>query len=180
MIYKPVLTKADFVRRYAQGEFGNRSPTWETLDSFQRDGYRGLVHVRNGRVVGGKTHYNTRPEDVARLWQPGWIISAMIPPDVECGLLLQGEVTRTVRGLSLYYSRQPKPQRIALAEDGRSVFGVLAVVLLREAMCSYSYEWLEHLLDAYPNHVIEFSTYSQKWGTLYPLYNTVFWEVRAY
>ena len=92
---KPVLTKQDFVRRYAKGEFGNASPTWLTVNdwydsrvwdqSFHFDDNR--YHLRN-RVKGGMTFYNLRCSEL-RDWkhrttwvhQPNWYVSAMAPTE---------------------------------------------------------------------------------------------------
>jgi hypothetical protein len=70
--------------------------------------------------------------------------------------------------------------RIALQEGGQHAHGLRASGLIKQHLCPNSQEWLEMLLERYLEHVIEFSTYSRKWGTLWPSYNTVFWEVRAY
>jgi hypothetical protein len=93
--------------------------------------------------------------------------------------LFQGEVQQGIWGVDLYYTTVAKPMREALALWSRQVSGIIAVSLLRKFLCWRSYEWLEYLLEAYPDHVVEFSTYSQQWGTMVD-YNTVFWEVRAY
>lgn len=190
--FAPVLTKADFVRRYQEGEFGNRSPTWDTVDDLLRlsrglavgETVPGLFHLRN-RVAGGVTYYDQRWSECVARWidQPdrrGWYASQMVPPDVERTLRLQGEVCRSEEGLALYYSTVAKPMRVALTEKAEQVYGTLALLHLRRALCPHSLEWLMELLDRYPDHVVEFSSYDKPWGTLYPLYNTLTWEVRAY
>lgn len=183
--HPPVLTKADFARRYMAGEFGNRAPSWDTLDDYCRSNYRGgLIHVRN-RVAGGSTWYNVRPEDVVATWDlaisKGYTaeqlyLSAMAPTELTT---LQGEVWRTVGGLELTYSTVKKPMRNALAESQLHTVGITANALLFDHMNDYSYDWLRTLLDRYPDHVVEFSCYGRDWGTV-PGHNTVFWEVRAY
>jgi len=181
--FPPVLTKADFVERYIRGEFGNHSPTWGTRQEYLADGYKGLVHIRN-RVAGARTWYNVPPEGFERAWAEALryyradqlYISAMAPTDKT---VFQGEVQRGLWGLDLYYSCVARPMREALRLQGRTVRGVFALCLLQRFLCPNSYEWLQVLLDRYPDHVVEFSTYSVNWGTL-PGYNTVFWEVRLY
>lgn len=187
--FRPVNTKADFARRYYLGEFGNRSPTWNTLEEFNQDGYDGLVHLRN-RVTAGETYYDLRPKELRNLWPSRrdpeqWYCSAMVPKEVETTLLIQGEVQQTYPGsgrcgLDLFYSQVPKPMRVALAEKAEQISGIIASFLLRRYLCPNSYEWLQELLDRYPYHVVEFSTYARCWGTLYPRFNTIFWEVRNY
>jgi hypothetical protein len=105
-----------------------------------------------------------------------WYCSEMAPTDLT---LLQGEVMRGVWGLGLYYTTVAKPMRDALAVQSRTARGIIAMSILQRFMDNNSYEWLQYLLDEYHDHVIEFSTYGQNWGTL-PNYNTVFWEVRQY
>ena len=103
-------------------------------------------------------------------------ISAMAPTEKQ---VLQGEVPRGLWGLDLLYTTVARPMREALQVASRSVGGIIAVSLLQQYLCPNSYDWLMHLLDSYPGHVVEFSTYSVEWGTV-PGYNTVFWEVRRY
>ena len=187
---RPVLTKVDFVERYAAGEFGNASPTWNSLEEWKADhpNPQGLVdslyHIRN-RVAGASTWYNVTDISVPCYWRqaiergyhPSQLyISQMAPTKLT---LFQGEVQRGIWGCDLLYTTVQKPMRDALREQSTSINGVLALFLLRRFLCSNSYEWLQHLLDTYEDHVVEFSTYSVEWGTV-PGYNTVFWEVRRY
>lgn len=185
----PVLSKADFVRRYALGEFGNCSPTWQRVDDLLSlakghpwpERVPGLYHLRN-RVPGGPTHYNLHWSACVAKWidQPdraAWYASAMAPTDKTT---LQGEVYRGETGLTLYYSTVAKPMRDALAQRAGQVSGIMASFLLRRHLCPNSYDWMTELLDRYDGHVVEFSAYSVPWGTLYPKFNTCFWEVRQY
>jgi hypothetical protein len=177
-----VLTKLDFVRRYQAGEFGNRAPTWDTVKEFKRSGYVGLVHIRN-RVAGGPTWYDVQSKDVeqrvAELEREGHsqlYLSGMAPTHLT---KIQGEVQRSITHLDLFYSTVPKPMRAALVEGGRSASGVMARLLLNSYADQASYEWIDCLLNRYPEHVVEFSVYSVYWGTI-PRRNTVIWEVRKY
>jgi hypothetical protein len=192
---RPVLTKKDFVQRYSVGEFGNASPTWNNYKDWDLSAgyYHGesgleqcksqLYHIRN-RIKGGKTWYNVERSEMSFLWnyclhdhkEKDLYISAMAPTEKT---LIQGEVIRDSWGYSLYYSTIKKPMRDALQEQSRSVSGIIAILLLRDYLCPKSFEWMQHLLETYPQHVVEFSTYSTNWGTI-PGFNTVFWEVRSY
>ena len=182
----PVLTKRDFVARYKAGEFGNASPSWDSVAEFVASGYDGgPVHLRN-RVKGGPTWYDVPPGRVGRQFEQivtsglakgsDIYVSAMAPTP---RTLMQGEVMQTPDGLSFYGTYVRKPMRDALATDAWTVYGITAVARLRWAMCPKSYDWLQVLLDRYPDHVVEFSSYGVQWGTL-PGFNTVFWEVRRY
>lgn len=190
MDYQPVLTKKDFVRRYAEGEFGNCSPTWNTLEDWlrevpnTRDHFHRKFHIRN-QIPGGSTYYNLSVINVFGTWnelrQSGvnestLYISEMCPTEKT---LIQGEVMRSIHGLCLYYSTIAKPMREALKEKSREATGIMASCLLKTYLCPNSLDWLHILLDRYPGHVVEFTTLSTCWGTL-PNFNTLFWEVRSY
>lgn len=181
----PVLDKRNFALRYRLGEFGNASPTWDTLESFLSGPRPGLYHFRNGVEPGGETFYRRTLGQIQELWERAekpsdWYVSEQIPADVEAGLKLQGEVFESTSGLYLFYTTVAKPMREALAERSDSAYGLVAMSLLRVLMDVNSFEWLMELLSLYDGHVVEFSTFSRPWGTLFPLYNTVFWEVRDY
>ena len=184
--YPPVLTKRDFVRRYNGGEFGNHSPTWDTLREFLNSNYQGgLIHLRN-RIAGGKTWYNVAPNDVDLYWTEALssglspndlYISAMCPTEKT---VLQGEIMQSEKGgLSLYYSRIAKPMRDALRENSHTITGSVAQKFLQFFFCNTSYEWMETLLERYPDHALEFTALSCNWGTVSGQ-NVLWWEVRQY
>ncbi len=197
----PVLTKKDFVRRYAAGEFGNASPTWNGyLDwyydccyegtHYVKKSREGLYHIRN-RVAGAETWYSIpagAPLGDSNLWQcwyevatkkyaPSQLYISLMAPTEKT--LIQGEVMRGEWGLDLTYTTVAKPMRDALAERTQTARGIIASSILSRFLCPNSLTWLEHLLDEYPDHVVEFSTFSCNWGTV-PGYNTVYWECRKY
>lgn len=182
--YPPVLTKRDFVRRYEAGEFGNRAITWDSLEDLCKDDYQGgLVHLRC-RIPGGPTFYNLHRLEAIHQWtkmawgeRRDYYCSAMAPHNCN---LLQGECIGTGKDFTmLCTSVLDLPMRDALAKSSSYLYGISALHRLRRAMNDKSWEWYETLVDRYPEHVIEFSTFSKCWGTL-PGYNTVFWEVRKY
>lgn len=197
----PVLTKQDFVRRYKMGEFGNASPTYNTLQEFASACYpdwksEDLYHIRN-RIAGGPTFYDVPSRDVRRKWyalvnqgvpEGTLYISAMAPTPLT---LFQGEIIQADNvgyeggqyqsnaGLNLIYTQVKKPMRDALKEQSKYATGIMALELLRHYLDYNSQQWIAKLLDWYPSHTIEFSTYGKEWGTV-PGFNTVFWEVRNY
>lgn len=193
--FLPVLTKQDFVGRYKAGEFGNASPTWSSFGEFlllaekylYPERIPGFYHLRN-RVAGGATHYNLHWSACVAKWieqedKRQWYASEMAPHQHN---LIQGEVCQTHPGsgrygLDLTYTLvKDCPMREAMAKGQQHTSGLKAQFMLKYYLCPNSYEWLNELLNRYPYHVVEFSTFSVKWGTLFPLYNTVFWEVRSY
>ena len=186
MHYPPVDRKQDFVRRYKAGEFGNHSPTWDTLEEFEYDincHSHDLYHLR-ARSKGGKGQYNIPAYKVARAWAKlkiteQYYISGMAPHDYGT---IQGDVyVDPYRGgLHLHYNTRKVPMRDGFQVEQLQVCGIMAACLLRQFMCPNSYEWLQVLLRRYPGHIVEFSCFSVPWGTLYPKFNTAFWEVRSY
>ena len=190
MAYKPVLTKKDFVRRYAKGEFGNHSPTWNRVSDWAIDpeGCQAgiddpskLYHLRN-KIAGGKTYYDLTSHELVSLLSDivdtvqEYYVSEMCPT---AKTILQGEVQQSTRHLTVRYTKVAKPMRQALATKQEHAYGLEAKSILQSAMCPNSWEWLCLLLRRYCGHVIEFTTFSVNWGTL-PNFNTVIWEVRNY
>lgn len=186
-IFPPVLTKHDFVKRFAAGEFGNRGPMWNTWFDWLKETTECrnsiLFHIRN-RVAGAQTWYNVPKYKMADAWveatskfDPSQLyIAEMAPTD---RTVIQGEVMQTERGLYFYYSTVKKPMREALAERPCEAIGLVASTMLRHYMDHMSWEWLNLLLRRYPEHVVELSVYGVNWGTI-PNRNTVVWEVRRY
>jgi hypothetical protein len=199
----PVLSKPDFVQRYKLGEFGNASPTWDTYKEFHEcqwpDSRRfDRFHLRS-RKPGGEGFYNLSWIDLMSRWMGSgnpsqFYASAMAP---EHRKTLQGEVCYVESwdpqggnrkpGLYLWYNTEQLPMRdgmaVAQSQEGyqyrMNADMLRARLLLRHHLCANSYDWLFTLLDRYPDHVIEFSSYEIEWGTV-PGFNTVFWEVRKY
>jgi hypothetical protein len=184
MRHKPVNTKTDFAKRYIANEFGNRAPTWDNPGEYVLSKYDGLVHIRN-RIRNAQTWYDVSSEKFFGVWEEATskynvsdlYISAMCPTEKT---ICQGEIMHVEEGmLYLSYNLIAKPMRDAFKEQSLHAYGIVAVTLLKHFMDANSYEWTQTLLDRYPSHVIEFSTFSTQWGTL-PNFNTVFWEVRNY
>lgn len=192
-MFPPVLSKADFVRRFHASEFGNRTRTWDTPGEFIAWGCRTIpdeisssrdfparFHLRN-RVAGGETFYNLYWSECVAKWidrpdKGTWYVGEMIDHSYQT---IQGEVYRSPRGLELYYTRVQKPMRTALAEASTQVSGIIASLLLRYHLCPRSHDWLMELLDRYPDHVIEFSAFDKDVGMI-PGLNAIIWEVRMY
>ena len=191
----PVSTKTNFSKRYRAREFGNGSPTWDTFEEFEEHSkiYKTAheasqspkYHLR-GRVAGSETHYNLSAWHIYAEWakKPNkheWYCSAMAPTEKTLfqGEIRQADINEGRNGWDLYYSCQRKTMREALATDGKNVSGTTAQILLEHFLPVRDLEWLMGLLERYPNHVVEFSTYSVEFGTV-PGFNTLFWEVRNY
>ena len=180
----PVKSKAEFVKRFLQNEFGNKTQNWDTYDEFQQSGYRGLVHIRN-RVAGARTWYNVPACDVfyemrqivahGEAEEKNLYLAAMA---LTSETTFQGEIFRSEQGLALYYSTVAKPMRESLAEGGKPVMGLTAKLFMEHYLDPVDYDWIQFLLDAYDSHVVEFSCYNCLCGTLNR--RTIIWEVRMY
>lgn len=183
---KPVLTKRDFVRRYLASEFGNTAPEWGTLAEFLASGFVDLVHVRN-RVRGAETWYDVPAAEVPEKVE--WIVEAGLSSERDLYFAamgpgdhlrtLQGEVSDGPWGLDLLWTAVRRPMRDALRERSSRATGLTAKLLLDSRINLKSREWLRHLLDTYPEHVVEFTAWEVEWGTVSG-HDTTFWEVRKY
>ena len=183
MKYSPVLNKRDFVKRYKRGEFGNAAPTWSSVFEFKKAStvectknfnQNQLYHLRS-KQPGGPTYYNLNFSQLSRKKNvENYYVSAMAPTEKT---ILQGEIRQSTRHLELRYTTVKKPMRDAFKVEDKTIFGLQVNYIVSSCLDANSQDWLYVLLDRYPNHIIEFSTYSTQWGTI-PGYNTVFWEVR--
>jgi len=178
---KPVNSKKDFVKRYQANEFGNRSPTWDTVQEFiaADPNSSKLYHLRS-REVGALTWYNKPKITIRQINKltnlKTYYVSEMAPTE---HTLIQGEIQRQTNGLHLRYTTVAKPMRAALLTSQEHVWGLSAKLILQHYLDPRSFEWLGYLLDTYTDHVVEFSTYGINFGTI-PRLNTIIWEVRNY
>lgn len=191
--FPPVLNKSDMVKRWVAGEFGNSIKCWDSWDAYVEDVGRekwaseSPVALRYKDPGAPFCRYDLTFEDAVeqvRDWEEDykhfdiskvWVNDSNNPDRY---LRLQGEVARSHRGLELRWSPLKKKMRHALAEDERNAVGMQAQAILREHLDPVAYDWLEVLLERYPDHVVEFSTWSVPFGVLG--WNTVFWECRLY
>ena len=174
----PVHSKLEFINRFLEGEFGNRTETWTSPDSYKKSGYASLVCLRS-KVPGGLCLYDLEPKAALIHWEifgQSHYLSAMAPNHLTT---FQGEVVQALKSLDLQFSTAKLPMREALAFSSENVHGAVASLLLQYYLNPQSMDWLNHLLDTYPGHAIEFSCFSVNLGIL-PGFNTLFWEVRRY
>jgi hypothetical protein len=162
------------------GKFGNHTPFWTPEEAKElTDEERERWHPFSIRwlVPSANTVYNRGLHEVLRILSetstPG-LVCAMAPNGKE---ILQGEVTRTELGLVLFYGTRPGVMKQNMP-DFIHAYRLTAKMILQHFMDEPSYNNLMRLLDEYPDHVIEFSTFSVRCGSLN--WNTLFWEVRQY
>lgn len=175
-----VTVKRNYYRRWGDGEFGNKPMSWGTIDALEESSYNGQVNIRH--TTPGSEH--------VKFWVPkskcrAWIETTGVPasefrfnePVPDSKITLQGELLRDHRGLCLLSSKAKLPMREAMRVASTTT-GLAARMLLQEACDPESLDWLETLLDRYPQHALEFTTFSSRLGSLH--LNTVIWEVRMY
>jgi len=198
--YYPIDSKEKFYNLYEKGIFGNKLRSWKTLDEFKN---KFEIHKMNQSVLpksvslrsmqqntGLYTKYNVKVNNIEKnieeLISLGskreWIRINESAPDEF--LLIQGEFGH------FEYNGNKKPEyeltyntRKGKMRDcmiyAKTVKGIQARQIMEQYLNIWSFTDIMELIDLYPNHVIEFSTYKYNLGTC-PNRNTIIWEVRQY
>lgn len=190
----PVLTKQDMYRRWMAGEFGNAIKCWMSVDEFERDLAAGewpkerRVALRYSGPAGGSPicDYDIHPSDVRRRGEELCALhkaefSRLVVNDSDDegnGRTIQGEVCRIGGPWFLRFTQHHAKMREAFKHDERVARGLEAKLLLDHYMDPNAREWLDHLMETYPDHVVEFTCLNNPCGT--HGWNTIFWECRYY
>ena len=188
-----ILTKRENYALWQSGAFGNKLRAWRTVEEWRESGFQGKVVLRTLRAAGGgPSCYNLLPDNVDSVvsaWSHDGIprehimVNEAAPDDAA---ILQGEYRndfyRTPDGYDwglFHFSRVAAHMHIALACEREDRRGLMASLLIREAMTPASYDdWLM-LIERYPGHVLEVSIYDRCLGDV-PGRNALVWEVRRY
>lgn len=180
----PVLTKQDFYRRYANSEFGNKLLSWDTWGDLLRSDYEGPIGIRS-RIPGGPfvcpipygkwaVVYNhllvngVKKEDMR---------FSQAAPDDRC--IFQAEICETYRGLEMRYSTNSGTTHREAMKTAQNVHGLRARMILRHYLEPSDFSDVEALLELYPDHVIEVSSYAFPVGNI-PGRCALIWETRRY
>lgn len=183
-----ILSKKVNHRLYSEGFYGNKLRSWNTLEECLADNPNGNIIPRyNGN--GGGTNFPkygtpilpTQAWALREIWKSAgasvdrcfWNEEA---PDAY--LTIQGEIMRTEEHLALFWSSEKTTMRKAL-QNGKQDQGLKAKLMLEHYLSPNSLSDVYALLDRFPDHVIEFSTYSINLGHNKHR-NTIIWEVRKY
>lgn len=188
-----ILTKHENYRRWQAGELGNKLRAWSSVEAWRESGFGGVVVLRVLRAAGGgPTVYNLQPEDVEPAVEK-WVSSG-IPRDrimvneaaPDKSAILQGEYLNDVYGISpddsydyFRYTRVAAHMRTALSAKTEVAQGLLARLLIWQAVTPASYEDWQELISRYQHHVFEVSIYDRCLGDV-PGRNALVWEVRRY
>lgn len=181
-----INTKKKSYELWRKGFFGNRLRIWDSLEELLEDTYNGTVSMRyKGSAGGGFCSYEVPISKIPEI-QEEWVkqganINSITfnesAPDHK--LLMQGEVMLDdTTPYELFYSTDRKKMRDAL-KNGKRAKDLTAKLILEHFLNPSSFSDMQELFERYPNHVIEFSTYSTNLGNI-PGRNTIIWEVRNY
>lgn len=185
----PVLSKRENWRRASAGLYGNRLRSWDTLEDLRASGWTGLVTVRTLLGGGGPCVYDVPVDRVEAVLADLGLPEAAVcfnQGAVDSTVRLQGEYLNDVVRVdgrtfdaALRFSTVKLKMRDALRAGERTVYGLAARLALRDAMTPSSWADFEALLEVYPGHVLEVSTYEGTLGDI-PGRNAIVWEVRRY
>lgn len=187
-----VNSKSEFFALSKQLVFGNRLRQWGWYEYLQLRGDEipRRVSVRNC-IAGGDTRvqrYRLLPRKAtehclrllrSHIVEPGQLLlDESAPDDV---VQLQAEVMNDERFLWIRYLTAPRATGIGMRQAYPLMSfadGLHAVSILKRQLDANSWEQLCWILRAYPDSVVELSSYSCSLGVLG--WNTIFWEVRNY
>jgi hypothetical protein len=176
-----ITNKAQMYRLLNAGVLGHTLPAAETvLDAERLTRNGGLFAVRM-KQAGGRTMFDlTADQSLAavRAMPAGtWNLSPMLD---DAKRVCYGHLLDGPGGWSLHYTTDPKPARLKYEQDGceqRWLNGLAARMYLRGIMDQAGWDTLTGLIEAYPDHAIEFTVMRSRLDAFGPT-NTIFWEVR--
>lgn len=179
-----IRTKREFYRLWEAGVLGNKLRTWRDPSFAYASGAPTLGLREVGASGGGKLSIVERADLLAEAskWNDEgrrYVICEAAPDRLAT---IQGEVMRAETGWAgtLGFVKDGKRMRESMRDGDLAPMAGLAVLdLLRRHLDPNSLDDLYSLLDAYPDAVVELTSYSVAVGEL-PRRNTIFWEVRNY
>lgn len=175
-----IETKTEMYRLLESGRFGNYPMCWSSIQEIERSGFTGRVSVRSRQVANPVRLYGIPASKIQAA-------IAGLPDDQRNAALtfsevLPHETNGTIQGeydgFNLTHSFYPAPMRIALERQLLHAEGPAARWILKRHLDASDYDWLDDLLADFPGHVVEFSAFTRRVGTLRR--RAIFWEVRAY
>ena len=167
----------DLLRR---GRFGNYPLNWRNLEALQASGYTGKVGIRSATTISNPVRLYHIPvaELPARIAavtgdakKAGFVFTEALD---ESKNTIQGEYD----GRHLTYTFNKNPMKEAFRHECLHADGLLARGLLRHYLDPADMDLLDDLLHDFPDHVIEFSVFSEPLGQLQT--RMIIWEVRLY
>lgn len=175
-----VETKAQMMDLLMQGAFGNTTRVWESIPAYLQSDFEGTVALRS-LIPGGKMYPTLAREDIEGLLIgyealfPDYYVQEVVDAS---HYTFAGELKRDGVGYFLQSTTVKKPMREALRKQSHA-YGNLCTLMVLDHYCEpEDKEHLMHLLDEYPEHVIEFTCLDIPAGLLNR--RMIVWEVRAY
>ena len=153
---------------------------WETIRDIETSGYNGFVNVRDSRPSTKIMKYGILMKDLHNV-----VLKMDVPENIlyfnetapDEYILIQGELMQSDEHLDLTYSFEKASNRKALMNPSFAR-GLTAKMLIERYMDRDSLDDINEILESYPDHIIEFSTFSIKLGSLNK--NTIIWEIRKF
>jgi hypothetical protein len=178
---KKLISKRHFYQYLESNPLINTARTWTTLDEALRSDYNGTFNLRFKGAPGVECLAGIPRSELAtvynmQLTSPSKIQISEDPPNRM--RTIQGEIIESPT-LHLEYTFLQEKLDSALLKDRNIISGLSALHLLQCHLVPGSLNDIRWLLDAFPNHVIEFSAFSCLVGSI-PRRNTIIWEIRYY
>jgi hypothetical protein len=179
-----ITSKAQFYDLWTKGVLGNRTRVWTNVEDALKSRCPQIGFREVGRGGGGAWESGSRADarDTAARWTRLGRRFIMDDGAPSSHAILQGEVCRTFEGLQSYLAvgHGIPPMRISMARGMHTHRGYLATkILLDEYMDPSSRDDLDSLLELYPDHTIEFTSFDIDVGNI-PNRNTLIWETRLF
>lgn len=179
---KPVVVrnKRQMYQMLRAGKFGHTLPSAETQEEFHTlyNKYGGLWAIRNKKANSDCQFHLDLRQVQDQLWGKDWGDYNVSPMLADDHRVCYGHLFERWDLLS---SPDARVCRLLESRDGCSQerrTGIACREYLRFLMDNQGWETLEHLLDTYPEHVIEFTIMTSSLHAFGPS-NTIFWEVRT-
>lgn len=183
-----INNKAEMYSLMRKGRFGNTNPRFYNLTdlcSYIREKHcQCLIMVRTTRLF-GPCYPNLTPfiigDTILELNQKGYRLEELIF-DIHMNdddLLLQGYVMESPQGLLLDYSKVPGLLMRESMKNPEHAVGLKSKLIMQHFLDPSSYDDIMSLLEDFPEHVVEFTTYKNDVGDCHRR-NTIIWEVRNY
>jgi len=180
-----IKTKKESIDLYEKGFFGNKGLNWYSFEDYLKSNYNGKIVIRERKKFGkGVLLYDLSKEQVIdffnkllRSEHKNYWMNAAFPKEKA---LVQGEFYFSERGPYFHCSFvRDKHLRDALDESKEHIYGLRALMILKQFLSASSYSDFEEIIELFPNSVIELSVYDINVGEN-NYRNTIFWEVRDY
>lgn len=181
-----IKNKTHFYELARKGFLGNQFRVWYTIEDFKNSGYTGNLGLRYMGTssfapwLGNKIPGDCAVESLLLLCeQEGYNPKdfAFCEAAPESHLILQGEVQQAVWGMEIRYTTIKDSMRTAFEKESLRAYGANAFCILRSYLSPASFDDIQVIFDWFPEHVIEFATFSIPVGWAKGR-NTVIWEVR--